>query len=161
MVTADRIAVMRAGEVVQIGPPAEVYEAPNCRYVAEFIGEANLFEGALEAQGDLLRLSTADLPVTLVARAAAPPGPRGWFAVRPEKMTLHRQAPADPVNLLPGRVVETGYLGDWTTCRVVVAPGRVLKVALPNLARRSDLPIARGDEVWLSFAPEAAVVLTR
>ena len=161
MVTADRIAVMRAGEIVQIGPPAEVYEAPNSRYVAEFIGEANLFEGAFEARGDRVALSTADLPLMLEARAAAPTSPRGWFAVRPEKMSLHRQAPADPVNLLPGRVVETGYLGDWTTCRVVVAPGQVLKVALPNLARHSDLPLARGDEVWLSFAPEAAVVLTQ
>jgi putrescine transport system ATP-binding protein len=163
MVTADRIAVMRAGEIVQIGPPAEVYEAPSCRYVADFIGEMNQFEGVVEAHGDELRLSPPDGPSLRAARAGADvrTGDRVWFAVRPEKMVLHRQPPADPTNLMSGRVVETGYLGDWTTCRVAVAPGLVLKVALPNLARRSDRPIQRGDEVWLSFAPDAAVVLTR
>jgi putrescine transport system ATP-binding protein len=84
MVTADRLAVMRAGRIVQVGPPAEVYERPTDRFVAGFLGEVNLFEG-----------------------------PDGCTGVRPERMTLSRAEPR-ATNRLPGRVAEAGYLGDRT-----------------------------------------------
>ena len=164
MVTADRIAVMRAGEIVQVGPPAEVYEAPNCRYVADFIGEVNLFEGVVTlAAGGLLQLGTTDAPTGLQAAAddGPPVGSTAWLAVRPEKMVLHLAAPKDGPNRLAGKVTDVGYLGDWTTYRVTLEGGRVVRAAQANAARRLERPIDPGDPVWLSFAPDAAVVLTR
>jgi putrescine transport system ATP-binding protein len=164
MVTADRIAVMRAGEIVQIGPPAAVYEAPNCRYVADFIGEVNLFEGVVTlATRGVLRLGTADAPVGLEAAEANGPevGATAWLAVRPEKIVLHRADPVDGPNRLAGKVADIGYLGDWTTYRVALDGGRVLRVAQANAARRLDRAIDVGDPVWLTFAPEDAVVLAR
>ena len=164
MVTADRIAVMRAGEIVQVGPPAEVYEAPNSRYVADFIGEVNLFEGVVTlAAGGLLRVGTTDAALGLEAAAdgGPPVGSTAWLAVRPEKMALHLAAPPEGPNRLAGKVTDVGYLGDWTTYRVTLESGRVVRAAQANAARRIERPLDPGDPVWLSFAPDAAVVLTQ
>lgn len=164
MVTADRIAVMRSGEIVQVGRPAEVYEAPNSRYVADFIGEVNLFEGVVTlAAGGLLRLGTTDAPAGLDAAEHDGPtvGSTAWLAVRPEKMALHLSALPEGPNRLSGTVSDIGYLGDWTTYRVALESGRVVRVAQANAARRLDRAIDRGDPVWLTFAAEDAVVLTR
>ena len=163
MVTADRIAVMRAGEIVQVGPPAEVYETPNCRYVADFIGEVNLFEGVVTlAAGGVLRIGTTDTRLGLEAatRDGPPAGSTAWLAVRPEKMVLHRAAPGDGPNRLAGKVTDVGYLGDWTTYVVEIEGGRTVRAARANAARLVDRPIDWDDRVWLSFTPDAAVVLT-
>jgi len=164
MVTADRIAVMRAGEIAQVGPPAEVYEAPNSRYVADFIGAVNLFEGVVTlAAGGVLRLGTTDAPAGLDAADSsdAAVGSMAWLAVRPEKIALHPSAPSEGPNQLAGTVSEIGYLGDWTTYRVTLEGGRVIRVAQANAVRRPTGGIGRGDPVWLTFAAEDAVVLSR
>jgi len=164
MVLADRIAVMRAGEIVQIGRPAEVYEAPNSRYVADFIGDVNLFEGkVVSADGVAVRLAAPEIAAGFEALEddPVPAGATAWLAVRPEKVRVYAERPAESVNLLAGRVADIGYLGDWTTYVVELPTGRTVRAARANAARIVERPIGWDDAVWLSFAPDAAVVLTR
>ncbi|TAJ69766.1 MAG: ABC transporter ATP-binding protein [Phenylobacterium sp.] len=160
MVVADRIAVMREGRIVQAGRPAEIYEAPADRYVAGFIGDVNLFEGRVSAaEGPLLRLQAGD--DRFDAEGAAAVGDQVWLAVRPEKIAIHLDPPADPRNRLAGKILDYGYLGDWTTYLVEVAPGRTIRAARANTTRAVDRPLGCGDPVWLTFAPSSAVVLTK
>lgn len=164
MVVADRIAVMREGEVVQVGRPAEVYEAPANRYVAGFIGDVNLFEGRVaRADGGVARLASADAAQGLAAETGQGLEHEAtvWLAVRPEKMVLHEDPPPAGPNRLAGKVHDIGYLGDWTTYVVEIAPGRLVRAARANATRTVARPVGWGDEVWLTFAPDAAVVLTK
>jgi len=159
MVVADRIAVMREGRIVQVGRPAEVYEAPADRYVAEFIGDVNLFEGRVAvSENGRVRLLTGDGPIE--ADGAGPVGETAWVAVRPEKVAVHAD-PQSGDNVLAGRILDYAYLGDWTTYLVEIAPGRTLRAARANATRTVDRPLGCDDPVWLTFAPSSAVVLTR
>ena len=160
MVLADRIAVMRDGEIVQIGRPADVYETPVDRYVAGFIGDVNLFEGRMEAAGDgRVRLHATE--GVFEADGIATPGNTGWLAIRPEKITVHSQRPPPGGNQLAGRLLDYGYLGDWTTYLVEIAPGRTVRAARANATRTDDQPLGCDDPVWLTFAPSSAVMLTK
>lgn len=163
MVTADRIAVMRAGEIVQIGRPAEVYEAPNSRYVADFIGDVNLFEGKVEsADGRLVRLASKEAPHGFEALEDddLAKGSPAWLAVRPEKVQVHQTPPKDGRNTLSGKVADIGYLGDWTIYLVELPGGRTVRAARANASRIVEKPVDWDDQVWLTFTPDAAVVLT-
>ena len=163
MITADRIAVMRAGQIVQIGRPADVYEAPNSRYVADFIGDVNVFEATVIQAGDnLVRLGTPANAAGFEALADAPlaTGTTVWLAVRPEKIAVSQEPNAPGANQLSGRVADIGYLGDWTIYLVELEGGRTVRAARANASRLVDRPIDWDDTVWLSFTPDAAVVLT-
>ncbi|MEW6018110.1 MAG: ABC transporter ATP-binding protein [Pseudomonadota bacterium] len=164
MITADRIAVMRAGRLVQIGRPADVYEAPNSKYVADFIGDVNLFEGHVEADdGDIIRLRSAEAPdgFEAIEEAEVPPGSTAWLAVRPEKIQVHLDPPPPGPNRLEGVVADIGYLGDWTTYLVELPGGRTIRAARANASRVVERPVDWDDRVWLTFARDSAVVLTR
>ena len=159
MVLADRIAVMREGAIVQVGRPAEIYEAPADRYIAGFVGDMNLFEGRVErVRGGRVQLQTPDGAFEVEGEAAA--GDTAWIAVRPEKVVLSNEPPAEG-NRLSGEIVDYGYLGDWTTYLVEVASGRTLRAARANATRTVERPLGCGDKIWLSFAADSAVVLTR
>ena len=163
MITADRIAVMRAGQIVQIGRPADVYEAPNSRYVADFIGDVNVFEATvIKADDKLARLGTPANAAGFEALADAPlaTGTTVWLAVRPEKIAVSQEPNAPGANQLSGRVADIGYLGDWTIYVVELEGGRTVRAARANTSRLVDRPIDWDDTVWLSFTPDAAVVLT-
>jgi putrescine transport system ATP-binding protein len=160
MVVADRIAVMRAGEIVQVGRPAEVYEAPVDRYVAGFIGDVNLFEGRVtDAAGGRVRLAGDDGAFEAEGEVAA--GDQVWLAVRPEKIAVHPEPPPAAANVVAGTILDYGYLGDWTTYLVQTPAGRTLRAARANATRTVERPLGCGDAVWLTFAPSSAVVLTR
>jgi putrescine transport system ATP-binding protein len=160
MVVADRIAVMRAGEIVQVGRPAEVYEAPIDRYVAGFIGDINLFEGRVtQSEGGRVQLHSDE--GAFEADGSGQVGETAWVAVRPEKVVVHTEPPAESVNRIAGTIHDYGYLGDWTTYLVEIAPGRTIRAARANATRAVDRPLGCGDAVWLTFAPSSAVVLTR
>lgn len=159
MVLADRIAVMRDGAIVQVGRPAEIYEAPADRYVAGFVGDVNLFEGKVEAAAKgRVRIQGAD--GVLEVEGAAAVGESVWIAVRPEKVTVSAEAPTD-VNRIAGTIFDYGYLGDWTTYLVEIAPGRMVRAARANDRRSSERPLGCGDAVWLSFPIENGVVLRK
>lgn len=163
MITADRIAVMRAGQIVQIGRPADVYEAPNSRYVADFIGDVNILEAkVVQADDKTVRLSSSSNLAGFETLADAPlnPGATVWLAVRPEKIAVTLDPTPDGPNRLTGRVADIGYLGDWTIYVVELQGGRTVRAARANASRLVDRPIDWDDTVWLSFTPDAAVVLT-
>jgi putrescine transport system ATP-binding protein len=158
MIVADRIAVMDRGRLVQAGAPAEIYERPNSRWVADFVGDINLFEGRV---GDD-RVSvegTAAGRLRVASPIAAAPRSIVWAAVRPERLRIMPDLPAAGAeNCLSGTIAEIGYLGDQSLYQVRLADGSRVKAAAANTGERAR---GVGENVWLSFSPEAAIVLTR
>ena len=166
MTVSDRIAVMDKGEVVQVATPAEIYEAPNSRYVAEFIGDINLMECSVVGNraGDppVVTLECDGLTVAVEQECAASVGDRVAFAVRPEKVRMSIDPPADTsVNAVNGEVWDIGYLGDFSVFLVRLEDGRIIRAAQANVARLVDRPITFGDMVWLSWPLDAGLVLMR
>jgi putrescine transport system ATP-binding protein len=162
MTVADRIAVMDRGRLMQVAPPAEIYEQPNSRWVADFIGNINLFEGRVGDDGISVE-GTALGRIGVAAKIDAPPGATVWVAVRPEKIRLAPSEPPDepPENRIAATVADIGYLGDLSIYKLRTDDGHQLQAALANTVRSSELRIGWDDRVWLSFQPDAAVVLTR
>jgi putrescine transport system ATP-binding protein len=163
MTLADRIAVMNEGRIVQIDRPEVMYEAPSCRFVATFLGDVNLIEAQVEAVGPPSRLSAAEASGGLLVAVETPAfGSPVTVAVRPEKLRLALGTPAGAIpNALVGTVCDIGYTGDWTTYVVELSGGQRIRAAQANAARFVDRPITWGDAVTATFAPDAAVVLTR
>lgn len=162
---ADRIAVMDHGRIVQIATPGEIYEQPNSRYVAGFIGDINLIEGRVAGvEGGTVRLASAELDATLSVPADAAPAKdsTAWIAVRPEKTRLSADAPPPgTVNAFAGTIYDIAYLGDWTIYLVQLPGGKVLRVSQANATRTVERPLSWDDPVHLWWPPEAGVLLTR
>jgi putrescine transport system ATP-binding protein len=154
---ASRIAVMNHGRLVQIGPPAEIYERPASRFVAGFVGAVNLFEGTLVAGFNALGLAIADAeaPAPLPQPLDLPAGSAVALAVRPEKLRLSRDRPEGFA--LAATVVSIGYQGGQSTVHLVTASGKALRADLPSAAA---LGFTRGAALWASWATQDAVVLT-
>jgi putrescine transport system ATP-binding protein len=165
MTVADRIAVMDRGRLIQVAPPAEIYEQPNSRWVADFIGSVNLFEGRVgDVEGTIE--GTALGRLRAAGKINAEPGTTVWVAVRPEKVRLTRYEVAqheqtDAENGIAATVIEIGYLGDLSLYRLRTEAGVALQAAIANTEPLTARGIGWNDKVWLSFAPEAAIVLTR
>ncbi len=164
MTVADRIGVMDHGRLIQVATPSEIYEQPNSRWVADFIGDVNLIEGrVLEVgAGGTTVASAVAGQVRATSSAQAKPGDTVWVALRPEKVRIAHEAPATAgENCVSGQVWNIGYLGDVSVYQVRLDNGFVIKAALANMTRLVERPIGWDDRVWLSWAPDAAVVLTR
>ena len=165
MTLADRIAVMDHGKIIQIGTPAEIYEQPNSRYVADFVGNINMLEGrVVSATGGGVRLDAVGIGATIVVNqdVATKVGDTAWFAVRPEKLSVSLDAPADAsVNAIQGEVHDIGYLGDISIYHVRLPTGATVKATLTNRTRLVERPITWHDKVWLTWTPDSGVVLTR
>ena len=163
MALATRIAVMDRGRVIQVGTPSEIYEFPNCRFVADFVGTTNLFQGAVTAvESGLVTVhcpdTGSDLLVDDVGRFV--PGQRVWVALRPEKIRLSKQPPGEErINVLRGVVWELGYLGKCSTYQVKLATGKLVTALGQNVRRTSQWTIDWSDEVYMSWQPDAAVIL--
>jgi putrescine transport system ATP-binding protein len=155
---ASRIAVMNRGRLVQIGPPAEIYERPNSRFVADFIGEVNLFEGQLTAGFNCLALAVPgfERPIPLPSGTNLPDGVVAALAVRPEKVVL---SPAHPPGFAIGATVSSvGYLGGGSIVHLAAGLQRPLKAHLPSASAGG---FGRGAAVWASWSPDDAVVITQ
>ncbi|WP_332682573.1 ABC transporter ATP-binding protein [Bosea sp. (in: a-proteobacteria)] len=164
MTMADRMAVMDHGRLLQIAPPDVIYEAPASRTVAEFVGDINLIEGKVIAvDGDLVRVDSARLGEIELDEdePGLRPGEPVCVGLRPEKITLSHDEPAQQLNRAQGEVWDIGYLGDITMVQVMVGgdDGQLLKVSLANRTRRNERPLAWEDKVWLSWDVEAGMVL--
>jgi len=163
MALASRIAVMDRGRVVQVGTPSQIYEFPSTRFVADFIGTTNLFESTvLERAPTGVRLACTEVGCELVVDDAgrAAPGQRVWLALRPEKIRLSKApAPEQASNCLKGTVWELGYLGNRSTYQIKTASGKRITVFAQNERRTSEWSIDWGDEVWVSWSADAAVLL--
>ena len=161
---SDRIAVMAAGQVLQVDSPAGLYERPNSSFVAGFIGTTNLFRGRLER----LENGTATVDAGPLGRvrpgcdAGGPePGGQVVVAIRPEKLELHLAAPRDRTNVVQGRMGPAAYLGDRSHFQVRL-PGREepVAVAVQNRDATAANHAAADQPVWLSFN-DASLVLLR
>ncbi|WP_182086831.1 ABC transporter ATP-binding protein [Aureimonas sp. ME7] len=161
MTMADRMAVMRSGQLCQVAPPAVVYEAPASRYVADFVGNITLIEAVVDrVDGEIARLDSVPGPIETETGLALRPGQKVAFAIRPEKVRLSRRAPPDGTpNTLRGTVWDIAYLGDVTVFNVKLADGTLMCCTVINAARASSEQIAWEEEVFLSFGRDAGVVL--
>jgi putrescine transport system ATP-binding protein len=169
MTVSDRIAVMDKGIVVQVATPAEIYEAPNSRYVADFIGDINIMEGVVStntgsaSQHGVVSMSSGDLKIEVEQECSAMSGANVAYAIRPEKVRIALDPPMETgrPNCISGEVIDIGYLGDFSVFIVETADGRVLRAAQANVSRHVERPITFEDKVWLSWSADAGLVLTR
>ncbi|AOG12479.1 ABC transporter ATP-binding protein [Agrobacterium sp. RAC06] len=167
MTVSDRIAVMDKGILVQVATPAEIYEAPNSRYVADFIGDINILEAKLESKeshgaDDLVRIDSDGVKIVVEQACEAHSGDTVAFAIRPEKVRISTTQPeGETANALHGEVWDIGYLGDFSVFIVRLDDGRMFRAAQANVSRLVDRPITFGDMVWLSWSADAGLVLTR
>ncbi|HEY8052858.1 MAG TPA: ABC transporter ATP-binding protein [Steroidobacteraceae bacterium] len=163
MALATRIAVMDRGQVVQVGTPAQIYEFPCSRFVADFVGTTNLFEGTVSAcEPGLITVDCAEAGGNLLVDDAGhfTVGQRVWVALRPEKVRLGKQpVSAVRINQLRGTVWELGYLGNRSTYRIRTATGKLVTVFAQNERRTSEAAIDWSDEVFVSWSADAAVLL--
>src|SRR5215469_15300627 len=164
MTVADRIGVMNHGRLIQVGIPPEIYERPNSRWVADFIGEVNLIEGRVVDAGasETVIASAAAGRLRATFSTAVKGGDAVAVALRPEKVRIgHAPPPTEGENCVAGQVANIGYLGELSIYKVRLDNGIVMKAAVANVTRLVERPIGWDDRVWLSWAPEAAMLLTR
>ena len=160
---ASRCALMDRGALQQVGSPGELYEYPANRFVAEFIGTITMFEGSLAvSEAGLATVATAalDRPIHVRDAANLAPGARVWVGIRPEKITVGSAAGPHPDGSgTPGTIMATAYLGAITLFDVQTPAGTLIKVTAPSGVRSASPAYIAGDRVWLSWGPDAAIVL--
>jgi putrescine transport system ATP-binding protein len=166
MTLASRIGVMNRGEIVQIGTPTEIYEFPQTKFVADFIGSVNMFEGRLiEDLPDRVRIQSDELGAVVYVDhgISSAPGAAVWAAIRPEKINILRAPPENAAeNCVKGVVKEIAYMGDMSIYLVKIDSGKTVRVTLPNVERLSDDERILWDEtVWLSWHASSPVVVTQ
>ncbi|AGB70128.1 MULTISPECIES: ABC transporter ATP-binding protein [Rhizobium] len=162
MTMADRIAVMSHGKVVQVATPAEIYEAPNCRFVADFIGDVNILDGNVNsAQSGIVEIAVESGFTVRTASGDIPSaGSRASLAIRPEKLRVSPRPPANAsVNAAEGEIWDIAYLGDMTVFHVKLKSGQVVKASSLNAVRAVEEPFAYDQNVWISFDENAGVLL--
>ena len=164
---ANRIAVMEAGRVRQVAGPAELYEFPNCRFVADFIGKMNLFTGRIaERRGGEIAVEVEGLGRLVLPGEEAPaedgaqPGREVGVAVRPEKVRIQREAAPGERVALRGRVSEVAYFGDTSHVYLRLESGQTLSANLQNEARTATPSVSVGEDLWCSWDPRDTLVLS-
>ncbi|WP_157265541.1 ABC transporter ATP-binding protein [Azohydromonas aeria] len=166
MTMASRMAVMSEGRLLQVGPPADVYETPGSRFVADFIGNVNLMDGHVTVdEPDRVQVQCADVTHLVGHGITGYAGMPVTVALRPEKIFLSSEAPANEgggehLNRVQGRVVASAYFGSYTLYHLELPSGAVLKVNFENEACHAEGP-AVGARVWAHWRPTAQVVLTQ
>jgi len=164
MTVASRVAVMDEGRVIQVATPAEIYEAPNSVYVADFIGDVNIIEASTKAIGqDQYHLNWIDGQPPLTATSAVPfsEGQQAHLAIRPEKIRISTDRPEDAPNALQGKVLDIAYLGNLSTYHVELPGGQVIKAQTANTRRIARRDITWEDPVWISWSATAGVLLAQ
>lgn len=162
MTMAGRLAVMSEGEIIQLGTPHEIYEYPNSRFTAEFIGSTNLFEGTvIEDEPDHVFIETPDLPRRLYVSHGIS-GPLGMpvsVSVRPERISLTRKPPESAYNWGHGVVTNIAYMGGYSLYHVKLDAGKTLVAHVSSLALSEIDTPTWGDEVYVRWGTTAGVVL--
>lgn len=165
MTLASRIGVMDRGEIVQVGTPGDIYEYPTSKFVADFVGSVNMFEGRLiEDEPDHVRIESPELGGTIYVDhgISSAPGATVWAAIRPEKIDIDRSPPANvSENAVRGTVKEIAYMGDMSVYLVRIDSGKIVRVTLPNVERQAGDRISWDETVYLSWHPTSPVVLSQ
>ena len=161
MTLSSRVGVMNRGEIVQVGTPRQIYEFPASRFVADFIGSVNLFEGQLtEDEQDHVRVRCEELaaPVYVDHGMSAPPLALCWVAVRPEKIVLTRERPVGADNWAHGTIHDIAYLGDMSVFLVKLDSGREVRVTQANRTRKPEEQFSWDEAVYLTWDASSPVV---
>lgn len=165
MTLSTRIAVMDAGQFSQIGTPTEIYEFPESRFVADFIGSTNIFEGRVtEETGDHVVVDTEAGEILIDYGMSVQTGARVYIALRPEKIQLTKEPPAKAgPNQAKGTVEDIGYLGDVSIYKVRLENGTLVDVTAPNLVRPKNRThkITWEEDVYLSWSASSPILLTK
>ena len=164
MILSTRIAVMDEGRFEQVGRPKEVYEYPANRFVADFIGNINMFEGTVDAVTDgsiSVSADEADSPLSGLTDRSMQIGDKVCIAVRPEKIHISDNEPENPQDTrLAGVVHDLGYFGNLSIYRIRLKSGKIVQVSAQNRRRSAERHLEWDDEVFISWRPHSAVVLT-
>lgn len=163
MTMATRIAVMSQGRIAQIGAPREIYETPNCRFVADFIGNVNLFEGhVIVDEPDHVVVETAECQHYVGHGISGTLGMEVAIGVRPEKIQISFEVPcADDAryNCVQGKLVDWAYMGSYTVYHIALASGLLLKASMSNTARFDTHQMQMGETIYARWHPDNVVVL--
>jgi putrescine transport system ATP-binding protein len=164
MILSSRIAVMNRGRLDQVGTPKEVYEYPNSRFVADFIGTINMFEGLIEdiSEGVLtVRCDAASAPLRALSDDAHGIGEKVCLAIRPEKIFISQEEPESEWNTsLRGVVDDLGYFGNLSLYRIRLENGKIVQVSAQNRRRSAERFLEWDDQVFISWRAQSVVVLT-
>jgi len=164
MTLSSRIGLMDHGEIVQVGTPTEIYEYPNSRFVSEFIGSVNVFEGWLtEDEPSYVRIKSDELeaPIYVDHGVSSAPGATVWAAIRPEKIHMSREKPDRSDNWTEATVRDIAYMGDLSIYLLRLPSGKIVRVTQPNVYRRSDERVTWDEQVYLHWDSTSPVVVTK
>ena len=164
MTLSSRIGLMNHGEIIQVGTPSEMYEYPASRFAAEFIGSVNMFEGRLiEDEPSYVRIESDDLdaPIYVDHGISSSPGATVWAAIRPEKITIAREKPADADNWASAVVQDIAYMGDMSIYLLRLASGKVVRVTQPNASRKTEDRVTWDEPVFVHWDAASPVVVTK
>jgi putrescine transport system ATP-binding protein len=162
MTLSTRIGVMNAGQIVQIGTPQEIYEYPQSKMIADFIGSVNLFEGKIvedEPGHVLIRSDEAGGDIHIDHGISSAPGAKVWVAIRPEKIHLTKQDLKEPNNCVKGVVKGIAYMGNLSIYLVQLDSGKQIKVTMPNQMRAAEAVIDWDDRVSVTWHANSPVAL--
>ncbi|MWD26696.1 polyamine ABC transporter ATP-binding protein [Aquicoccus sp. SCR17] len=161
MTVASRVAVMDEGRLMQVDTPAEIYEQPATTYVADFIGDVNLMKGNADPKEGFVLLDWAPNQPQIKAETSKnfAAGQELHYAIRPEKIAITAEKPAEAPNALQGKVLDIAYLGNISTYHVELPGGQIVKAQTANTRRLANRGFTWEDEVWLSWTATAGVLL--
>ncbi len=163
MTISTRIGVMDNGKIMQVGEPYEIYEYPNSRFVAGFVGSVNMFAGQVAEDTEkhvVIRSPEAGIDIFVSHGVSCTPNQAVTFAIRPEKIRLSRTRPENAQNLVMGMVEEVGYLGNLSVFQIMLDSGKQIRVTRPNLVRLDEDAISWDEKVYICWDGAAGVVLT-
>jgi len=171
MTMADRIAVMSQGQFMQVGVPNEIYETPNCLFVADFIGNVNLFNGNVVVdEPDHVIIESPECKHYVSHGITGSRGMEAHVAIRPEKICLQTTVPSaeqresadeDGFNCVHGSITGVAYFGSFTLFHVLLDGGMTITVSRENSARHEESQLARGQAVYAWWDGSDVVVLTQ
>lgn len=162
MTLSSRIGVMHRGEIVQVDEPHNIYEYPKSRFIADFIGSVNMFEGrVIEDAEDHVIIQSPETggEIYVSHGVSCAPNQQLWFAIRPEKIMLTREKPPTSRNMAGGIVEDVAYLGNLSIYRVMLDTGKRIQVTKPNLERHDRGGVSWDEAVYATWGDAAGIVL--
>ena len=156
---SDRIAVMNDGRILQVGTPSEIYDSPQNRFVADFIGTSNFLEGTLISKKAVVLKTELPLKIVCTPNSALPLNTPVTVAIRPERFNLRTTPASDAANSLRGVIQDESYLGTTLQYTVQTDYPTPLIAHQQNTGARETHRFQRGDTVYLQWTPENAIIL--